>query len=76
MAATEKRVQYTAGKGMFALAIDLVVQVGFHPMTEKRACMGVWEVEPELRHGEVKFRELWTPGKEEMLQPQRKRGAG
>ncbi len=76
MAATEKRVQYTAGKGMFALAIDLVVQVGFHPRTEKRACMGVWEVEPELRHGEVRFRELWTPGKDEMLQPQRKRGAG
>ena len=76
MAATEKRVQYTAGKGLFSLAIDLVVQVGFHPMTEKRAGMGVWEVEPELKHGEVRFRELWTPGKDEMLSPQRKRGAG
>jgi len=76
MAATEKRVQYTAGKGLFSLAIDLVVQVGFHPQTEKRACMGVWEVEPELKHGEVRFRELWTPGKEEMSPPQRKRGAG
>ena len=76
MAATEKRVQYAAGKGLFALAIDLIVQVGFNPQTEKRQCMGVWEVEPELKHGEVRFRELWTPGKEEMLQPQRKRGAG
>ncbi len=76
MAATEKRVQYSAGKGLFALAIDLIVQVGFNPMTEKRQCMGVWEVEPELRHGEVRFRELWTPGKDEMLPPQRKRGAG
>ena len=76
MAATEKRVQYAAGKGLFALAIDLVVQVGFNPMTEKRQCMGVWEVEPELKHGEVRFRELWTPGKDEMLPPQRKRGAG
>ena len=76
MAATEKRVQYTAGKGLFSLAIDLVVQVGFHPQTEKRACMGVWEVDPELKHGEVRFRKLWTPGKNEMLQPQRKRGAG
>ena len=75
MAATEKRVQYAAGKGMFSLAIDLMVQVGFHPMTEKRTCMGVWEVEPELRHGEVGFRELWTPGQDEMLPPQRKRGA-
>ncbi len=76
MAATEKRVQYSAGKGLFALAIDLVVQVGFDPVTEKRRCMGVWEVEPELKHGEVRFRELWTPGKEEMLSPQRKRGVG
>ncbi len=76
MAATEKRVQYSAGKGLFALAIDLIVQVGFNPMTEKRQCMGVWEVEPELKHGEVRFRELWTPGNDEMLQPRRKRGAG
>ncbi len=76
MAATEKRVQYAAGKGLFALAIDLVVQVGFNPQTEKRQCMGVWEVDPELKHGEVRFRELWTPGKDEMLPPQRKRGAG
>ncbi len=76
MAATEKRVQYAAGKGLFALAIDLIVQVGFNPQTEKRQCMGVWEVDPELKHGEVRFRELWTPGKDEMLPPQRKRGAG
>ena len=76
MAATEKRVQYSAGKGLFALAIDLIVQVGFNPQTEKRQCMGVWEVEPELKHGEVRFRELWAPGKDEMLPPQRKRGAG
>jgi len=76
MAATEKRVQYTAGKGLFALAIDLIVQVGFDPQTEKRACMGVWEVSPTLKHGEVTFRELWTPGKDEMLIPERKRGAG
>jgi len=75
MAATEKRVQYSASKGLFALAIDLIVQVGFNPQTEKRQCMGVWEVEPELKHGEVRFRELWTPDKDAMLPPQRKRGA-
>ena len=76
MAATDRRVQYAAGKGLFALAVDVVVQVGWNPQTEARACMGVWEVARTLKHGEVQFRQLWQPGEPEMQPPERKRGAG
>lgn len=73
MASTEKRVQFRAGKGLFSLAIDLVVQVGWDPVTEQRRGVGVWEVEKGLQGGDVNFRTLWKPGDEEMKAPQRER---
>jgi pilus assembly protein CpaF len=54
------QVQMPAARAIFAQAVDAVVQVGWSE--GKRALLGVWEVERELREGEVAFRPLYTLG--------------
>jgi pilus assembly protein CpaF len=56
------QIRAEAAKEMFCQAIDLIVQVGWH--NEKRALIGVWEVEKKLKAGNVQFRTLYTPGDE------------
>jgi len=67
----DAQVRFEAAKGMFAEAIDLVVQVGWKDGVRKG--LGVWEVEG-VRGGNVKFRRLWEPGQETMEKPARRRG--
>ncbi len=63
-------VKFEAAKGLFAQAIDLVVQVGWRE--GKRVALGVWEV-AGLSGSRVEFRTLWSPGDNEMAAPSKKR---
>jgi pilus assembly protein CpaF len=64
--AADVGIRAEAAKEMFCQAVDMIVQVGWH--NEKRAMIGVWEVEKVLKAGNVQFRRLYAPGDEE-LQP-------
>jgi pilus assembly protein CpaF len=66
----DAQVPYQAARGMFAEAIDLVVQVGWRE--GRRQGLGVWEVAGQDRR-EVKFRSLWQPGQARMEPTSRKR---
>jgi pilus assembly protein CpaF len=45
-----------AAKEIFAQAVDLVVQVGW--LEGKRKILGVWETAPEMKAGNVVFRQV------------------
>ena len=66
----DAQVKFEAAKGLFAQAIDLVVQVGWRE--GRRKGLGVWEVAGQTAAG-VKFNPLWQPGEEKMVVPSRKR---
>lgn len=55
----DAQVKFEAVRGLFAQAIDLVVQVGWRE--GKRCGLGVWEVAGQ-GSGNVKFTPLWQPG--------------
>ncbi len=63
--ASDVGIRAEAAKEMFAQAVDLIVQVGWH--SGKRAMVGVWEVDRELKGGNVQFRQLYKPGDEDLL---------
>jgi pilus assembly protein CpaF len=63
-------VRFDAARGLFAQAIDLVVQVGWQE--GRRRALGVWEV-AGLAGEQVRFRTLWQPGETEMVAPSRVR---
>ena len=62
--ASDVGIRAEAAKEMFAQAVDLIVQVGWHD--GKRAMIGVWEVEKILKGGNVQFRQLYKPGEDGM----------
>jgi len=64
-------VRTEAARGMFAEAVDLVVQIGWR--NDRRVGLGIWEV-AGLAGGEVKFRQLWQPGDEALAATTRRRG--
>jgi pilus assembly protein CpaF len=64
------QVDFTAGKDTFAQAVDLLIQVGWH--AGQRQVLGVWEVQPQIKLGEVQFRSLYAPG-DASLQPMERR---
>lgn len=66
----DAQVRFEAAKGLFAQAIDLVVQVGWQE--NQRRALGVWEV-AEISGGNVTFRTLWEPGMETMEALNRRR---
>jgi pilus assembly protein CpaF len=63
--AADVGIRAEAAKEMFAQAVDLIVQVGWHH--GKRAMVGVWEVDKALKGGNVQFRQLYKPGDAELL---------
>ncbi len=67
---TDCGVKFEAAKAMFGQAIDIVVQLGWRDGT--RRALGIWEVSG-MTGGDVKFRQLWRPGEDEMAAPTRKR---
>jgi pilus assembly protein CpaF len=68
----DAQVRIEAAKEMFAMAVDLVVQVGWRQ--GKRQVLGVWEVNPDLKGGNVTFRRLYLAGEEQMEAFSRRRG--
>jgi pilus assembly protein CpaF len=69
---SDAQVRIEAAKEMFAMAVDLVVQVGWRE--GRRQVLGVWEVNPELKAGNVTFRQLYRAGDGQMAQVSRRRG--
>ncbi len=68
----DAQVRIEAAKEMFAMAVDMVAQVGWRE--GKRQVLGVWEVNPELKGGNVTFRRLYQAGEERMEAFTRRRG--
>jgi len=68
----DAQVRIEAAKEMFAMAVDLVVQVGWKD--GRRQVLGVWEVNPELKAGNVTFRRLYQAGEAQMSEITRRRG--
>ena len=68
----DAQVRIEAAKEMFAMAVDLVVQVGWKD--GRRQVLGVWEVNPELKGGNVTFRRLYQVGEAQMAEISRRRG--
>lgn len=67
----DAQVHMEAAKEIFAQAVDLVVQVGW--LEGKRKILGVWETEPEMKAGNVVFREVYTVGDTELGRLNRRR---
>ncbi|HIQ22913.1 MAG TPA: CpaF family protein [Planctomycetes bacterium] len=71
-------LRFDAAKLLFFQAVDLVVAVGWSTVEQDgerkavRKCLGVWETK-DFAGGDVKFRELWMPGMEEVQPPRRRR---
>ncbi|MEM2265288.1 MAG: ATPase, T2SS/T4P/T4SS family [Candidatus Hadarchaeales archaeon] len=51
-------IRTEAAKGLFAQAIDIYVQLGFDEKGVRRV-MGVWQVEENLKGGDVVFTPIW-----------------
>jgi len=68
----DAQVRIEAAKEMFAMAVDVVVQVGWKE--GRRQVLGVWEVNPELKAGNVTFRRLYQAGEAQMAEITRRRG--
>ena len=62
--ASDVGIRAESAKEMFAQAVDLIVQVGWH--RGRRVMVGVWEVDKVLKGGNVQFRQLYKPGDSEM----------
>ena len=60
----DAQVKTAAAKMLFGEAVDVVVQVGW--AQHRRRVVGVWEVLDGLRGGEVRFKQLYQWGDEEM----------
>jgi pilus assembly protein CpaF len=57
-------VHMEAAKEIFIQAVDLVVQVGW--LAGKRKILGVWETLPEMKAGNVLFRQVYKAGEMEL----------
>jgi pilus assembly protein CpaF len=68
----DAQVRIEAAKEMFSMAVDTVVQVGWKD--GRRQVIGIWEVNPELKGGNVTFRRLYQAGEERMEAFTRRRG--
>lgn len=68
---SDANVRAEAAKGMFAEAIDLVVQVGWRD--GRRVALGVWEVGGLTSGGNVRLEPLWLPGDAALKAPSRRR---
>jgi pilus assembly protein CpaF len=64
-------VRMEAAKGIFAEAVDVIVQLGW--LDNRRQITGIWEVEEELRGGNVNFRQIYQPGDASVQTINRKR---
>jgi len=54
----DMQVKFEATKRLFTQGVDLVVQIGFDPWGIRR-CLEIAAVQPELKHGNVRFTTLF-----------------
>jgi len=67
----DTQVHMEAAKEIFVQAVDLVVQVGW--LEGMRRILGVWETMPELKAGNVEFRQVYKAGEMELGRLARRR---
>ena len=65
-----KNMKMESAKYTFALAVDMVVQIGWED--DRRQILGVWDVDG-MRGGDVKFSQLYAPGDATMKESSRRR---
>ena len=70
----DAQVRMEAAKEIFVQAVDLVVQVGW--LEGRRQILGVWETAPEMKAGNVVFRQVYKPGEAELCRINRRRCDG
>jgi pilus assembly protein CpaF len=63
-------IQMSGAKELFAMGVEVVAQVGW--TAGKRTLVGVWEVESELRGGDVRFTPLYHAGDSQIIQMSRR----
>lgn len=68
----DAQVRTEPAKEMFAMAIDLIVQVGWRQ--GRRKITGIWEVNPNLRAGNVTFRQVYQIGDSALMEITRRKG--
>jgi len=57
-------IKLEGAKRMFSMAVDVVAQVGW--LGGRRRLLGVWEVDRQLKAGDVQFRPLYLPSDDEL----------
>jgi pilus assembly protein CpaF len=65
-------IQASFTKDAIAMAIDLIVQVGWGRKTGQRGIVGIWEVNYALKGGNVAFETLYEMGQDDMKTPTRR----
>ena len=70
----DAKVQMSTAKALFAMSVEALCQVGWVSVDgkNKRALIGVWEVDSKLNNGDVVFRQLYGYGDKEMKALQRR----
>lgn len=64
----DAKIDRMNAKELFAAGVEVVVQVGVPKSGDKRRLIGVWEVQPDLKGGDVVFERLYAYG-ESSLKP-------
>ncbi len=57
----DAQVRFAPAKSLFVQAVDVYVQLHFDDQGIRRV-HGVWEIEPELKGGDVEFQPIFAPG--------------
>ncbi len=65
-------VRMEAAKAIFTQAEDLIVQLGW--LDGRRQIVGVWEIDPLMKSGNVQFRQIYRPGDASLAEITRRRG--
>jgi len=62
----DAKIDRMNAKELFAAGVEVVAQVGVPKSGDKRRLIGVWEVQPDLKGGDVVFERLYAYGESNM----------
>jgi len=62
----DAKIERMNAKDLIAQGIEVLVQVGVPRSGDKRRLIGVWEIQPELKGGNVAFEQLYAFGEKSM----------
>jgi len=62
----DAKIERMNAKDLIAQGIEVLVQVGVPRSGDKRRLIGVWEIQPELKGGNVAFEQLYAFGDKSM----------